>query len=186
MNLTAFWEVVKGIHDLDPAAKFAVALVAAKCWDEKTTAAKLSTPDFVQALSLSEAAAKHAVERAVKNGCLRVEKRDQSGTTYRLLGLTREPGGAHQQAKGAHQRNGGGSPVSREKTIKTVKDKGAATETTNGRRRRPVDKSDPRQLTEADLLAGLASMTQPQAFDAARSKLARLSAEHRRAKGKTQ
>jgi hypothetical protein len=173
VNLTAYWAVVKGCQDLDPAAKFATTLVAAKCWDEKTTSAKLSLRDFVLGLNLKKSAASSAVQRAVKNGALSVEKREVDGTIYRLGVRPVGRGGSDQSDEGSDQPEQGVRPVGRVKTVKRNEDKGAAAESTDGRRRRPVDNGGPVRVAQSaqDLLDGLASMSRDEAIFMARSRL---------------
>jgi hypothetical protein len=183
MNLAAFWGVVKGFQDLDPVAKYAAALVAAHAWDDKTTTAKLSLRDFARDLSLDKSNASRAVQRAVKNGALTVEKREADGTTYRVGVAPPQPQGLRTRNEGLRQRNGSVAHTQREKTVKRSEDKGGAAETPDGRRRRPVDKTGPRRMTEADLIEGLGSMSQDQAIEAGRRRLRQLSAEHRARKG---
>jgi DNA-binding MarR family transcriptional regulator len=184
VNITAFWAVVKGFQDLDPAAKFAAAIVAAHAWDDKTTTAKLSLRDFARDLSLDRSNASRAVQRAVKNGALAVEKRERDGTTYRVSVAPTQPPLLRTRNAGLHQRNGSVARTQREKTVKRSEDKGAAAQIGQRPQRRPVDKTEPRRMTEADLLAGLAGMSQEQAFEAGRRRLRELSAEHRAQKGR--
>jgi hypothetical protein len=185
VNITAAQAVLKLVQDLDPAAKLAVHAVAARCWDEKTYSARLGTAAFMEALGIkTPQGAQQAVRRAVDHGWLVVENRTQEGTLYRLGGQLRLGGGQPPLA-------GAPSTVSKGPTTvgplrhKDIKDKGAAAQNGQRPQRRPVDKTDPRRMTEADLLAGLASMSQEQAFEAGRRRLRQLSAEHRALKGRT-
>jgi hypothetical protein len=85
VNIAAVIHTLTEVQDLDPAAKLAVVVVAARCRDKDTFGAWLSLSDLSRDLGMaSRSSAREAVERAVKKGALSVHKVSGIGTLYGL------------------------------------------------------------------------------------------------------